>query len=70
MDEGPRTKSSGNGRAQPADVNKSSTLACASSAVIDSRLVDFAKSENLQRYLLKGHGRNPHTGLLEANIKI
>ena len=36
MDEGPRPKSSGNGRAQPADVNNSSTLACASSAVIYS----------------------------------
>ena len=34
MDEGPRPKSSSNGRAQPADVNNSSTLACASSAVL------------------------------------
>ena len=34
MDEGPRPKSSSNGRAQPADVNNNSTLACASSAVL------------------------------------
>ena len=34
MDEGPRPKSSSNGSAQPADVNNSSTLACASSAVL------------------------------------
>ena len=36
MDEGPRPKPSGDGRAQPSDVNNSSTLACASSAVTDS----------------------------------
>ena len=31
VDEGPRPKSSSNGRAQPAHVDSSSTLACASS---------------------------------------
>ena len=36
MDEGPRPKSSSNGPAEPAHVDKSSTLADVSSVVIDS----------------------------------
>lgn len=36
VDEGPRSKSSSNGRAEPAHVDNSSTLADVSSAVIDS----------------------------------
>ena len=36
VDEGPRPKSSSNGRAEPAHVDNSSTLADVSSAVIDS----------------------------------
>lgn len=36
VDEGPRPKSNSSGRAEPVHVDSSSTLACASSAVIDS----------------------------------
>ena len=36
VDEGPRPKSSSSGRAEPVHVDSSSTLACPSSAVIDS----------------------------------